>query len=206
MKKVVPWNEKQHKWKVSVAVHVALGSLLCTDSGKQLYQGKDLDMFLQLIKRPSLNRGKLSVCLHAFVCDLWRRTVAVIGTDIGNEGHLALQSDFFFFYLITMSVKSGLFGSRWQNSRQVEVISMSSTILLLNLAKQTKNPFFCFSNIFSLMKKQLIFKICLSYVQLWSLFCIFTSKLLTWFNGIQYTVNAPELWAQLTVWQICNYF
>lgn len=47
-----------------------LDSLLCTDSGKQLYQGKDLDMCLQLIKRPSLNRGKLSMCLHAFVCDL----------------------------------------------------------------------------------------------------------------------------------------
>lgn len=141
MKKVVSWNEKQHKWKVSVTVHVALGWIHCYALIQESsFQGKDLDMCLQLIKRPSLNRGKLSVCLHAFVCDLWRKAVAVIGTEIGNEGHLALQSDF--FYLITMSVKSGLFRSRWQNSRQVEVISMSSTILLLNLAKQIKNPFF----------------------------------------------------------------
>lgn len=129
---------------MSVSVHVALGWIhVMPDSGKQLYQGKDIDMCLQLIKRPSLNRGKLSVCLHAFVCDLWRKAIAVIGTEIGNERHLALQSDFFsFFYLITVSVKSGLFGSQWQNSRQVEMISMSSTVLLLNLAKQIKTPFF----------------------------------------------------------------
>lgn len=65
-------------------------SLLHPDSGKQLYQGKDLNMCLQLIKRPSLNRGELSMCLHASVCDLRRKTAVVIGTKIGNEECLAL--------------------------------------------------------------------------------------------------------------------
>lgn len=161
------WKTTQMKGEYYCSCSSRLDSLLCTDSGKQLYQEKDLDTCLQLIKRPSLNRGKFSMCLHAFVCDMLRKTTAVTGTEVGNEGHLALWSDFF-FYLITLSVKSGLFGSLWQNPRQVGGISISSTILLLNLAKQIKNPFFPFQNIFSLMKKELIFEICLSYVQFWS--------------------------------------
>lgn len=30
------------------------------------------------------------MCLHAFVCDMLRKTTAVTGTEVGNEEHLAL--------------------------------------------------------------------------------------------------------------------
>lgn len=108
------WKTIQMKGEYYCLHSSTSNSLLYPDSGKQLYQGKDLNMCLQLIKR-ALNRGELSMCSRAFVCDLWRKTIAVIGIKTGNEEHLALKRDF--FYLVTMFVKSGLFGSQWQDSR-----------------------------------------------------------------------------------------
>lgn len=51
-------------------------SLLHPDAGNQLYHGEDLNMCLQLIKRPSLNRSKFSMCLNAFTCGLWRESIS----------------------------------------------------------------------------------------------------------------------------------
>lgn len=62
-----------------------------------------------------------------------------------------------------LCLKSGLFGSQWQNSRQVEGFSILSP-MLLNLAKQIKTLLFL-TKYFLPNKETTVFEVCLSYVQ-----------------------------------------
>lgn len=164
------WKTIQMKSKYYCSHSSVAKSLLNPDAGNQLYHGEDLNMCLQRIKRPSLNRSKFSICLNAFTCSLWRKSISCNWPkDRKWRASCSVKRFFipggFCVCKIWALCKSA---AELQTSWGVRITFF---IPLLNLAeqmKEKKNPLLIF--FLSLIKKMVLKYT--SYVQFWPFLCM----------------------------------